>query len=68
MQEIKIRDKTIRLGQFLKLADIVSTGGEAKMRVQNGEARVNGQIELRRGAQLKCGDLVQVDGRSYKVV
>ena len=67
MKKIKIRDKTIRLGQLLKLSDISSSGGEAKMRIQNGEVFVNGHVELRKGAQLKLGDIVVVDGISVMV-
>lgn len=61
MKKITIRDKTIRLGQFLKLANFVSTGGEAKIRIQGGEVLVNGAVELRRGAQLRSGDQVQLE-------
>ena len=67
MKKIKLRDKTIRLGQLLKLSDIVSTGGEAKMRIQSGDVTVNGHVELRRGAQLKSGDIVVVDDLSVMV-
>lgn len=67
MEKIRIRDQSIRLGQFLKLASAVSTGGEAKARIQAGEVRVNGGIELRRGAQLQSGDQVEIDGRRYEV-
>ena len=67
MEKITIRDHSIRLGQFLKLASVVSTGGEAKARIQAGEAKVNGDVELRRGAQLHAGDRVDVAGRSFVV-
>lgn len=67
MEKIAIRDGSIRLGQFLKLANVVSTGGEAKARIQAGEVTVNGAIELRRGAQLRSGDRVEVDGLSFEV-
>lgn len=63
--EVKIRDQAIRLGQFLKLANVVSSGGEAKIRIKGGEARVNGSVELRRGAQLHPGDKVEIGGRSF---
>lgn len=53
---------TIRLGQFLKLAGLVDTGGEAKLRVQNGEVTVNGAVDTRRGRQLVPGDLVELAG------
>ena len=67
MEKITIRDHSIRLGQFLKLAGVVSTGGEAKARIQAGEARVNGNVELRRGAQLHSGDRVEIAGKSFEV-
>ena len=57
----------IRLGQLLKLSDISSTGGEAKIRIQSGDVTVNGQVELRRGAQLKSGDIIVVDDVSVMV-
>jgi len=66
-QDIMIRDEIIRLGQFLKVAGVVETGGEAKLRIQNGEARVNGVVETRRGRQLVHGDLVEFAGFSLRV-
>jgi ribosome-associated protein len=50
----------ITLGQALKAANIVGTGGEAKILIQGGEVRVNGEIETRRGRQLHEGDVVEV--------
>ncbi|OIP49826.1 MAG: RNA-binding protein [Deltaproteobacteria bacterium CG_4_10_14_3_um_filter_60_8] len=61
-QTIFVATGTIRLGQFLKLAGLVDTGGEAKLRVQNGEVRVNGAVDTRRGRQLAPGDLVEMAG------
>lgn len=55
-------EETIKLEQFLKLAQIVATGGQAKMIIQGGHVRVNGQVEMRRGRQLRPGDRVEVDG------
>ncbi len=52
----------IRLGQFLKLAGLVNSGGEAKLRIGDGEVTVNGSVETRRRRQLKNGDVVAVDG------
>ncbi len=60
---IKIKDDTIRLGQLLKLANLVSSGGEAKIRIKAGEVMVNGKVDIRRGAQLRVGDRVEMDGR-----
>ncbi|MCG2823140.1 MAG: RNA-binding S4 domain-containing protein [Desulfurivibrionaceae bacterium] len=67
-QQIAVRDEVIRLGQFLKLAGVVDTGGEAKLRIQEGEARVNGEVETRRGRQLVAGDLVEFGGEVLEVV
>ncbi|MDD5759287.1 MAG: RNA-binding S4 domain-containing protein [Desulfobulbaceae bacterium] len=67
MEKISIRDQSIRLGQFLKLAAVVSTGGEAKARIQSGEVKVNGTVELRRGAQLHVGDRVEIAGCFFEV-
>ncbi len=46
MEIIKIKDEMIRLGQFLKLACVVSTGGEAKVLIQSGQVKVNGNVLL----------------------
>ena len=62
MEEIKINTDTIKLDQFLKWANVVSTGGEAKALIQAGGVRVNNKIEKRRGFTLKDGDLVNVEG------
>ncbi|MGB5134249.1 MAG: RNA-binding S4 domain-containing protein [Prochlorococcaceae cyanobacterium] len=53
----------MKLDQFLKFNGLAATGGEAKLRIQRGDVRVNGAIELRRGRQLAPGDVVSVDGR-----
>lgn len=58
---------TIRLDQFLKLAGIAGTGGQAKMLIQNGEVRVNGKVETRRRRQLQVGDTVEVLGEELIV-
>gem|GEM_PF-229767 len=55
----------VTLQQFLKLADIVSSGGEAKWRIGEGEVRVNGAVELRRSRKLQAGDQVAVDGIAH---
>ena len=67
-QQIAVRDEVIRLGQFLKLAGVVETGGEAKARIQEGEAKVNGEEETRRGRQLVPGDVVEFAGEVLEVV
>ena len=60
MREIEIQDGTIRLGQFLKLADLVETGGDVKALLLEGLVRVNDEVESRRGRQLARGDVVTV--------
>lgn len=52
--------RLLRLDQFLKFQGLVATGGEAKVRVQGGEVRVNGAVECRRGRQLLPGDTVEL--------
>ena len=61
-------DEVTRLGQFLKLMDAVESGGEAKMRIADGDVQVNGEVELRRGRQLQTGDVVTIDGKSFEVI
>lgn len=58
---ISIRGGMIRLGQLLKLSNLVGAGGEAKVRIQNGEVLVNNAVETRRGLQLHPGDRVELD-------
>ena len=53
----------IRLDQFLKWEGLVSTGGEAKLRIQGGEVRVNGFQETQRGRKLRPGDRIELAGR-----
>ena len=57
-KNLKIDRYPIKLGQFLKLAQIVQDGLEAKFVILNGEVKVNGEVEIRRGRQLQRNDLV----------
>ena len=66
-RDVPVREDTIRLGQFLKLADLVDTGGDAKPLLADGAVTVNGVTETRRGAQLRKGDVVTVGDRSVRV-
>ena len=66
--DVPVREGTIRLGQFLKLADLVESGGEAKPLIADGAVTVNGEVETRRGRQLVSGDVVALGGRSARVV
>jgi ribosome-associated protein len=64
---VRLRDESIRLGQFLKLADLVDTGADAKGLLAQGLVRVNGEVETRRGRRLANGDLVECAGRRVRV-
>ena len=57
----------IKLDSFIKWQNLVETGGQAKLLIQNGEARVNGKIETRRGRKLVNGDKVTFKGRTLTV-
>jgi ribosome-associated protein len=61
-------DEYIKLDQFLKLAQIVTTGGQAKHVILEGQVKVNGEVELRRGRKLRDGDRVEVDGEELVVM
>jgi ribosome-associated protein len=66
-REVPISDDVIRLGQFLKLADLVDSGSDARQQIGAGAVRVNGEVELRRGRQLRPGDVVSMGGESVRV-
>lgn len=68
MQEIEVRGDVIRLGQLLKVAGVVDSGGEAKALLSGGEVTVNGEPEARRGRQLHDGDVVVAGGESLRIV
>jgi ribosome-associated protein len=65
--DVPIREGSIRLGQFLKLADLVDSGADAKAVLAQGLVTVNGEPESRRGRQLHKGDLVALGKRSARV-
>ena len=66
--DIPISNEMIRLGQFLKMSNAVDTGGEAKIRIKNGEVLVNGEVETRRGRQLRIGDTVEIGDLCMQIV
>jgi ribosome-associated protein len=67
VRDVPIRDESIRLGQFLKLADLIDNGSDAKAVIAAGEVTVNGDTETRRGRQLRRGDTVTLGGQSARV-
>lgn len=68
MRKIRITTEYITLGQFLKLADIISTGGEAKMFLASDvEILINGEEDRRRGRKLRTGDVIEVDNQKFVI-
>jgi ribosome-associated protein len=67
MRDVPIDGDMIRLGQFLKLADLIDTGGEGKILIASGDVTVNGEVDTRRGSQLHPGDVVSVLGNEARV-
>ena len=65
--DVPITDESIRLGQFLKLANLVESGSEAKPLIAAGMVRVNDEVETRRGRQLVKGDVVQLAAQAARV-
>ena len=68
MDTIQIRDEFIKLGQAMKLAGLVDSGVDAKLVIQDGLVRVNGEIEYQRGKKLHSGDVFSYDGDRKSVV
>ena len=68
MREISIKDDGIRLGQLLKLADLVGQGSDVRPLLAEGVVTVNGEVESRRGRQLTRGDVVDVGGETVRLV
>jgi ribosome-associated protein len=67
MRDVRIATDSIRLGQFLKLADAVDVGSDVKSLLDAGGVLVNGQLEVRRGRQLVRGDVVSIDDVELRV-
>ena len=68
VSDIEISTETIRLGQLLKLANLVDSGSDAKTLLMGGEVMVNDEVEMRRGRQLRNGDVVSLDDVSVRIV
>jgi ribosome-associated protein len=68
IDDVPIGGEVIRLGQFLKFAGLLDSGGNVKEAIIDGYVAVNGEVDRRRGRQLQLGDIVTFDGRSVRVV
>jgi ribosome-associated protein len=68
MKNIEINQEPIALYQVLKLEALVSSGGEAKVAIDNGRVSVNGDIEIRRRKKIMCGDIIEFESERFKIV
>ena len=67
MRYVSINSDFIKLDQFLKLADFVMSGGEAKVIIMSEEVKVNGEVCTQRGKKLRSGDVVEYKGQQFTV-
>jgi ribosome-associated protein len=67
IDDVSIGGESIRLGQFLKFAGLLDTGGTVKEAIIDGFVSVNGEVDRRRGRQLQLGDIVSFEGRRSRV-
>ena len=67
MEIITIRDDFIKLGQALKLAGLVESGVDAKIKIQEGFVKVNGEVEVQRGKKIHPGDVIEMDGQQIRI-
>jgi ribosome-associated protein len=65
--QVPIRDESIRLGQLLKLAGVVDDGATAREVIERGLVTVNGEVETRRGRQVRAGDIVTLEDETLHV-
>lgn len=68
MEQVKITTEFIKLDQLMKFADMVQSGGEAKMLIAQGLVLVNGEICTQRGKKIRIGDKVEFDGKTCEIV
>ena len=67
MDKIEIKSEFIKLDAFLKFSGLCETGGEAKLCVEDGLVKVNGEVCTQRGKKLRPGDRVELDGEALEV-
>lgn len=67
-KKLQIKEEFIKLDSAMKLASMVSTGGHAKMVIQDGEVKVNGEICTMRGKKLRSGDTVEFENDGFVIV
>ena len=67
IDDVPIGSESIRLGQFLKFAGVLDSGGDVKEAIIDGFVTVNGEVDRRRARQLQLGDIVGFEGRRVRV-
>ncbi len=67
MEIVKIKDEFIKLGQVLKLSGMADSGVDAKIMIQDGLVKVNGETEYQRGKKIRSGDIVEYNNNSIRV-
>ncbi len=67
-EKISIKEDFIRLDSAMKLANMVVTGGHAKIVIQDGEVKVNGEVCTMRGKKLHKGDTVEFEGNGFTII
>ena len=67
IKDVKIRDEFITLGQFIKVVDLISSGGEAKEFLSINKVKINEDFDSRRGRKLYKGDIVMIQDNTYKI-
>lgn len=67
IKDIEIKEEFITLGQFIKVIDLISSGGEAKSFLINNKVTINGELDSRRGRKLYKNDLIVIENNTYKI-
>ena len=68
MQQIKLRDEYIKLGQALKASGLADSGVDAKNEILDGKVKVNNIVEVQRGKKLRDGDVVEYKGEKIQII
>jgi ribosome-associated protein len=68
LKEFKLNEEYIELIKLLKYMRLAQTGGHAKIMVDEGLVMLNGEVEMRKRAKLRPGDIVEADGQQIKIV
>jgi len=67
VRDLPIRGESIRLGQALKLSGLADSGGDARALLEQGAVTVNAEVEVRRGRQLRHGDVVALGDQALRI-